>query len=90
VKVAGDPMHVTTERLTRRDALAASVRYAAAGGIAVLSAGLAVKGFLVPDDARCSVATGCRGCRAAADCGLPAAVAFRAGEEDRRSCLSKE
>jgi len=86
-----DPMNSPTEqRSTRRDALTAAARYAAAGGIAVLSAGLVVKGYLVPEETRCRLAAACRGCRAAADCGLPAAVRFRGGKEDRHSCLSED
>ena len=66
-------------RLTRRDALAAAARYAAAGGVAVLSAGLAAKGFLVPEAQQCRVAAACRGCGASRNCTLPAAVEFRNG-----------
>jgi hypothetical protein len=77
-------------RLTRRDAFAAAARYAAAGGIALLSAGLVAKGYLVPEAQQCRVAAACRGCRAAADCRLPAAVQFRTNEEARHSCLSQE
>jgi hypothetical protein len=75
-------------RLTRREALVASARYAAAGGIVVLSAGLIAKGFLVPEAARCGVAAACRSCRSVAECGLPAAVQFR--QEDGHSRLSHE
>jgi len=85
------PMNPTSDsRPTRRDALAAAARYAAAGGIAFLSAGLIAKGYLVPEAQQCRVAAACRGCRAAADCGLPAAVQFRTNEEDRHSCLSQD
>jgi hypothetical protein len=76
---------IRDKKPTRRDLLAATARYAAAGGIVVLSAGLAVKGFLLPEEARCRVASACRDCRAAADCGLPAAVQFRSGKEDKHS-----
>jgi hypothetical protein len=77
-----DPMNASTEqRSTRREVLLAAARYAAAGGIAVLSAALVVKTYLVPEEARCRLAAACRGCRAAADCGLPAAVRFRGGKE---------
>jgi hypothetical protein len=74
-------MNATIERITRRDALAASARYAAAGAVAVLSAGLIAKGFVVPEDARCRVGAACRGCQAAANCGLPAAVRYRAATQ---------
>ncbi len=77
-------------RPTRRDALAAAARYAAAGGIALLSAGLVAKGHLVPEAQQCRVAGACRGCSAARDCGLPAAVQFRTNEEDGHSCLSQK
>jgi hypothetical protein len=53
-----------------------------------LSAALVAKGHLLPEAQQCRVAAGCRGCGALGDCGLPAAVAFRKGEEDRHSCLS--
>ena len=65
-------------RPTRRDFIAA-VRSAAAGGIVLLSAGLIVKGYLAPEEARCRVAGACRGCPAAADC------RFRTNQEDRHS-----
>jgi hypothetical protein len=44
----------------------------------------------MPEAQQCRVAAACRGCRAAADCGLPAAVQFRTNEEDRHSCLSQD
>jgi len=85
------PMQPTKdERSSRREVLTTAARYAAAGGIAFLSAGLIAKGYLVPEAQQCRVAAACRGCRAAADCGLPAAVQFRTNEEDRHSCLSQD
>ena len=68
-------------RQTRRDAIVASARYAAVGGLAILSAGMIAKGYFVPEEERCGVSAACRGCGSVAECNLPAAVRFRQEEE---------
>jgi hypothetical protein len=65
------------QQQNRRELCRDTLRYLAAGGIALFSAGLIVKGAGRSAKGRCAKSLACRDCAALAGCDLPAALSAK-------------